>query len=230
MYQSDCREILKNISGALTNSVFYPACELDGTPVKFFNEHFAEYGIDCYVYADYAMNGDKLEEVEETFRYYHVASRHELKESDLTARGTDYRKYALILSEEEIRRQKEIVFGMFGDTISPFGRMLVYERNSDVGPDRGPDRFTLIYVGGEAVATYAALYRIRDIAPKALAIIHPGTGFGGNYTDFFNPDAAFMKLISGGKNQPEFLYIGEQAIMPYKEYIRKYGRTCQVLP
>ena len=44
--------MMDSIEEILGNSMFYPACGEDGLPVKYFNEHFAEYGIDSYVYVD----------------------------------------------------------------------------------------------------------------------------------------------------------------------------------
>ena len=42
----------------------------------------------------------------------------------------------------------------------------------------------LLYLGGEGVACYDALYVAQGVAPKVLTILRPGTGFGFNWTDF----------------------------------------------
>ena len=42
----------------------------------------------------------------------------------------------------------------------------------------------LLYIGGAGVATYEALYHGNGVAPKLLAILRPGIGFGFNWTDF----------------------------------------------
>ena len=210
---------MDSIEEILGNSMFYPACGEDGLPVKYFNEHFAEYGIDSYVYVDYAMNADRLKDIQNGFRYYHVVEQIDLAEGDLVAPGTDYRKYASVLTDEEIVRQKEVVYGMYRGLIRPFARHIEYERNDDADKVRGPERFTMLYIGAEGVAAYAALYSTRGIAPKAIAIIAPGTGFGGNYTDFYDPDSALLKLVRQGELQPEYIMFGYDKVMGFKDYL-----------
>lgn len=212
---------MKAVEDILKNSLFYPACGEDGLPVKSFNEHFTEYGIDSYVYIDYAMNADRLKSIQNGFRYYHVVEEKELEENDLVVSGTDYMQYAAILTPEEIAKLEETVYERYVDTIKPFGRMIEYERNDDADPSRGPESFTLLYIGAEAVAAYAALYRTRGIAPKAIAIIAPGTGFGGNYTDFYDPDSALLKLVRQGESQPEYIMFGYGKVMRFDEYLEE---------
>lgn len=217
--------MLETIDEILCNSVFYPACGEDGLPVKYFNEHFAEYGINNYVYVDYAMNADRLQELQDSFRYYHVVEQKDLRECELVVPGTDYLQYASVLTPEEVTRQKDVVFGRYIDTIKPFSRIIEYARDDDADPSRGPERFNLLYIGAEAVAAYAALYSTRGIAPKAIAIIAPGTGFGGNYTDFYDPDSALLKLVRQGESQPEFILFGYDKVMGFEEYLKKNRQT-----
>lgn len=212
---------MNTIEDILSNALFYPACGDDGLPVKYFNEHYSEYGIDSHVYVDYAMNEDRLRELQDGFRYYHVVSETDLEAGDLVVPGSDYTRYASILTSEEVCRMKEIVYGMYRDSIKPFGRLIRYERNVDSDPSRGPEHFTLLYIGAEAVAAYAALYRTRGIAPKAIAIIAPGTGFGGNYTDFYDPESAFMKIVSQGEARPQFFLFGYDRILRFEDYMKK---------
>lgn len=220
--------LMNTIDEILSNSLFYPSCGDDGLPVKYFNEHFAEYGIDSYVYVDYAMCEDHLKEVQDGFRYYHVIDEKDLDEIDLVAPGTDYKQYASVLTVEEVARQEDIVYGRYIDTIKPFAKFIEYVRNDDAAISRGPEHFTLLYIGAEAVAAYAALYRTRGIAPKAIAIIAPGTGFGGNYTDFYDLDSALMKLIRQGKSQPEFILFGYDKVMGFDEYLNYARGTIEV--
>lgn len=216
---------MDSIEEILGNSVFYPACGDDGLPVKYFNEHFAEYGVNSYVYVDYAMNADRLRDIQNGFRYYHIVEQTDLAEGDLVAPGTDYRKYASVLTDEEIIRQKEVVYGMYRSSIRPFARLIKYERNDDADKVRGPERFTMLYIGAEGVAAYSALYSTRGIAPKAIAIIAPGTGFGGNYTDFYDPDSALLKLVRQGELQPEYIMFGYDKVMGFEEYVRTQRGT-----
>ncbi|MGN1215563.1 MAG: hypothetical protein ACI4TJ_04870, partial [Candidatus Cryptobacteroides sp.] len=85
-------------------------------------------------------------------------------------------------------------------------------RDEGIDEDRGPKRFSLMYICGDGAATYAALYSEKKIAPTVLAIIHPGTGWGGNYTDFFNPEKILRKIIDSGKKRPLLFYGGGYTI------------------
>jgi len=60
------------------------------------------------------------------------------------------------------------------------------------------------------VAAYQALYWQNHTAPVVLAIIQPGHGFGGNYTDFTDPNGFFAWVILKGNGQhlPEYLVFG----------------------
>jgi hypothetical protein len=68
----------------------------------------------------------------------------------------------------------------------------------------------LLYIGGEGVATYQALYWSNKTAPKALAIIQPGTGFGLNWTDFREQGAPLNWVVCNNPagQQPDILYYG----------------------
>ena len=42
-----------NLQQILTDSLYYPACDIDGGVIKYCNEHYDKFGINSYVYADY---------------------------------------------------------------------------------------------------------------------------------------------------------------------------------
>jgi len=98
----------------------------------------------------------------------------------------------------------------------PFALWAVFVRTPDFGADHGPERFSLLYIGGDGVATFQAPYHGNRAAPVAVAIIQPGTGFGGNWTDFEDPDRVFARsvrenpadvpdlLLFGGFGRPDF--------------------------
>lgn len=67
----------------LADSLYYPACDIDGGVVKYCNEHFDEMGICSYVYADYATGEDRLEEYLDGFRGYSLLAARTLRPSDI---------------------------------------------------------------------------------------------------------------------------------------------------
>ena len=93
----------------------------------------------------------------------------------------------------------------------PFGEWLVFEREAGVAEDHGPERFSLVYVGADGVASYQALYLQNEVAPEVLAIIQPGTGWGGSYTDFRRPDGFLAEVVRlmGNHTIPQSMMCGE---------------------
>jgi len=65
-----------------------------------------------------------------------------------------------------------------------FATWFILKRDQELDATHGPASFSLLYIRGEGVATYQALYIEQKILPSIVAIIRPGTGFGGNYGDF----------------------------------------------
>ena len=193
------------VKDLLANSVYYPACYDDGAPVKFFNERFAEYGIQSYVYVDYGMKAETLSAIQDGFRHYHIFAERELKESDLISHKWNPERYRQHLSAQEIADMQD-TFKFYGiNPSNAFGRWIVYERDADANVNVGPEKFSLIYIAGDGAATYAALYLENKIAPKALTIIRPGGSCGGNYTSYFAPDKVFLKVVNSGTAKPEYV-------------------------
>lgn len=207
------------IKDLLENSVYYPACYDDGTPVKYFNERFSEYGIQSYVYADYGMKAEVLSALQDGFRHYHIFATRELKESDLVAHKWDPSKYLQYLSSEERARMEEEAFKYHSiNYYAAFGRWIVYERDSDADAKVGPEKFSLLYIAADGAATYAALYLENKIAPKALTIIHPGGGYGGNYTSYYNPEGVFLRIVNLGETVPEYVLQGNDLLVKFKSF------------
>jgi hypothetical protein len=71
----------------------------------------------------------------------------------------------------------------------PFALWALYELNpAKTGKTHGKaQRFSILHIGGEACATFEALYIQNKINPSAIAIINPGEGYGDNWTRFSDP-------------------------------------------
>lgn len=71
----------------LANSLFYPACDNDGGVVKDCNKNNKAYGIDTFIYCDYAFGEDVLNEQMDTFHGSTVFATRSLRQSELTPNG-----------------------------------------------------------------------------------------------------------------------------------------------
>ncbi len=192
----------------LADSLYYPACDIDGGVVKYCNEHFDEMGICSYVFADYATGEDRLEEYLDGFRGYSLLAARTLRPSDIGADkplqmpdGIDPKEYL-----------------RYRQNWKPFAKWAVFERDIEFGEEHGPERFSLLYLGAEGAAAYSGLYLANKITPKAMAVIQPGTGFGLNWTDFTNPEAPLAKTVMMGDVMPEYFFYGGHGDSDYNDF------------
>jgi len=191
----------------LKDCCFYPASGTDGRPVQFLSGLFHS-----YVYADYLIGRENLDsELEQRgFRGYRMAVRQELSPQQLGLNdwlcplGTPPVEFA-----------------------APFATWFVFERLPKFGEDHGPLRFSLLFLGMDGVGAWEALFS--SVLPKALVIISPGTGFGGNHTDFRDPQGLFAKKVKRS-GLPEYLVCeggwpnGEASLWPrdYPDEIMRF--------
>lgn len=175
------------VKEVLENSLYYPACEFDGNIVKCFSKE-----VQSFVYCDYATGEEALLKQINTFKGYSVfASRH-INENEITPIG-----YVSNIPRELITER----YNMYKDVQKrPFANWTIYERTDEFDEFHGPKRFSVLYVGGEAVATYQALYWTHKLTSKVLAIIRPGTGYGFNWTDFREQDQALGWVVLNNPN------------------------------
>lgn len=184
----------------LQGSFYYPSSEFDGGVIKDCNTLGRHRGISSFIYCDFATGDDLLLEAQQYMLGYRVLGSRAVQASELIPNGWNpelppkfnLRKYQSFQSEWR-----------------PFIRWTVFEREETRDDSHGPLRFSLLYIGGEGVATYQALYWSNGYYPKAIAIIQPGTGFGLNWTDFRNPDAPLAWVVNHNPvGRPDIVYYG----------------------
>ena len=95
----------------------------------------------------------------------------------------------------------------------------VFERDYEFGPEIGPEVFSLLYLGAEGITVYENLYLANGIVPKAMAIIQPGTAFGGNWTDYRDPDAPLAVSVMKGKTMPNYFFYGGYGYFSYDDFM-----------
>ncbi|MBA7580284.1 hypothetical protein ES708_22175 [subsurface metagenome] len=93
---------------------------------------------------------------------------------------------------------------------SPFALWAVYELDTQ-NPSGKINRFSILHIGGEACATFDAIYIGNKINPLAVVILNPGEGYGDNWTIFRDPAYQFYKLIeynvqNNNQNFPRYLF------------------------
>jgi hypothetical protein len=178
------------LTDVLNGCLYYPAADRDGDPVHYLAG--SKQGLDLYsfVYVDYGnAEGEirrSLQDDKHRFKGYDALFQRNLRLDDLAPRG-----WSPMYPRQEDGDPARFV----NATAKPFALWVVFQRCSDFGEEHGPKRFSLLYICGDGVATYQALFGGSGVSPKVLAIIQPGTGFGLNWTDFTNPGAIFARSV-----------------------------------
>ncbi|MBM3330101.1 MAG: hypothetical protein FJY67_11640 [Calditrichaeota bacterium] len=185
---------------ALSGCVYYPSCGFDGRPIQYCGGF-----THSFVYVDYGYSRDRVfDELhrEGAFRGYRIAGCREVARSELVG------PCAWEVIQPDKQRDGDPV--RYIDHIKPpFALWAILDRLPHFGAEHGPVRLSLLYIGGEAVASYQALFYSHGIAPAMVAIIQPGEGFGYNWTNFFDSRGIFARTVCGSAGgQPGYLLVG----------------------
>jgi hypothetical protein len=148
----------------------------------------------------------------DTFHGYSVFAKRNVKQQELTPNNWQMHIPPGLTPDEYLRYSSQFK--------RPFAKWVVYERVPEKGEDFGPQRFSLLYIGGEGIATYQALYWSNNTCPKALAIIQPGISFSNNWTDFTVSDGYYYWVVSNNPNglMPKQIYFGGYMGREYYTY------------
>ena len=187
-------------SKVLERSVYYPASGLDGNPLERLGAHFAS-----FVYADYdaRYDGDAVRKELSSVAGYRVLGDRLLSRDELDVGAWTHAP------------------GFAGRLGRPFALWTILERLPTFGEEHGPRRLSFLFLGADGVATYEGLYAANGLAPAVLAIVHPGAGTGGNWTNFDDPRGALCKaVLKGARPAPQYLYAqtGAGGAAPWPSY------------
>lgn len=183
----------------LQGSLYYPSSGRDGDPIRYLGGF-----MHSFIYVDYGIaRGEVLASLEDEhhrFRGYRKLFIQDLGVKDLTPQG--WRQ--LPPREFDGRPPAGPPQG-----VAPFAIWTVFDREDGYGEEHGPERFSLVFLCGDGVASFQALYHGNRCRPEVVAIIQPGHGFGGNWTDFSVPGLIFSKSVQlNPAGRPDYLLYG----------------------
>lgn len=183
----------------LEDSLYYPASGIDGSPIRNWG-----LGVNSFVYVDtyYAKENYQNIITNEPPKGYEIFSTREISKVDLVPNGYSP-KPNVTISDQDIKTYLESLKMSEAHPSNAFGQWTIFQRKSDFSQEHGPDRFSLLHIRGEGVATYQAVYIGNNYIPKIIAILRPGTGFGGNFSFF--ESFLFETLKTHPRGMPEQL-------------------------
>lgn len=185
----------------LTDSLYYPACGFNGTPVKYLagNVHsfvYADYGVKKSAFLDNLLGTSP----DDGFKGFRPLHHRDLSLHEFVPSGWR----PTVLPEDADARQR-----LFDRERSaePFGHWSIWEQIDDRLPSQS-SLFSFVYLGAEMSATYQALYSYNSLAPKILAIIQPGS-FGGEWERTDSDDSFFKRVVlANPAGLPQYLLYG----------------------
>lgn len=195
----------------LTNSIYYPGSYMDGNILKDYS------GVShSFVYVDPGVSKDNLVENLQKIAGYDVVFSKEITEMELcpqpeqpeALRPSDFenppRTYIDI--QREAKRSYERLTDFVQD-FKPYAIWSIFQRRASVNPSHGPERFSLLFIAGEGVATYAAIYNSNKLVPLAIVLCAADIGFGRNWAFFEQKDGIFERVVMANKaGIPKYLF------------------------
>jgi hypothetical protein len=212
------------LNDLLQDCLYYPSSAFDGTPIQYLAGNFHS-----FIYVDYGYSEDQLKSaLVNGFRGYDLIACRSVTEAELVPSGWS----PLPLNPNDGDPER-IYRGHRSWIKSPFCNWSVFQRNNQIPAIHGPHRFSLLYLCADGVAAFQALFIANKAAPKAVAIIQPGDGFGGNWTRFADPTAIFARSVLGNPHgQPDYLLYGGMGDYPSSEGCcwPDYGKfVCRII-
>lgn len=183
-----------------SRTVYYPGYGDDGQPVELCNRSHAAH---TFAYVDHGVGRDtlaqRLRDRRQRFLGFEVVHQEDLSGHALRPGG-----WTQHVTADEARRLEP-----FRESLAkPFGWFVVLDRQPGRGDDHGPERFAILFIGGDGYASYDALYCQEDGTPPPFLVVIQDHGFSGN-ADRFERDGLLERIARRQGVLPEYLLVGE---------------------
>lgn len=190
-----------------SRTVYYPGSGDDGQPVKLCALSHAAH---CFVYVDQAISRDtlfeRLQDREHGFRGYAIAHEERVSEDALRPGG-----WTPHVTEDEVRDASRFR----NSFVEPFGWFVVLDRQG-ADDSHGPQRLAIVFIGGDGIASYDALYCQADGTPPPFLTVIQDCGFGGNF-DRFGRCGLLERIARRCSVLPDFLLVADNS-RPWQGY------------
>jgi len=191
----------------LANSIYYPGSNIDGGPLQAYGG-FAH----SFVYVDYYCDKEAILTNLPCIGGYEPVfikeiSRQELvpnASNEIQFENSDFFRSQPYQSIAELKRNAK---SHFNPRVNPFCIWSVFQRKARTSPSHGPERFSILSIFGEGVATYDSIYNSNCVCPIAIIIKGADIGFGRNWTLFEQRGGVFERVVmSNTVGIPKYLF------------------------
>lgn len=191
--------------------VYYPGSGFDGEAVRLFASTKSAH---CFLYADYMIQKQsllqKLEQEGGAFTGYQTIARVHLTDQEIAARYWVQHAY-----DKPTTKPIKYMFAQEMQS-APFAFLEVLERKPEFNESFGAERIAILFVGGDGVATYDALFCQQDSKPL-FALVLQDHGFGGNYT-LFGKGGIMHDIAKQCQKHPQYLWVDPSSTKPWDGY------------
>lgn len=202
------------VSELLRGSVYYPASSMDGRPVKYLGGY-----CHSFVYVDCNVSRETLTGNLDTFKGYRLHHSRSVRRDELC-----FKQFQAILPDRYDGLPSSLHV-----SIVPFAVWAIYDRLPGFDESHGPERFSLLFVGGEGVATFQSLYYSNECAPSVIVLIKCDA-FTGNWTAFYNPGGIFARsVVQNPFGKPSYLFCERGPPPPWPWYSSLRNTVVSIL-
>ena len=204
-YKNGDRPSFKDIfnSGRI---VYYPGSGYDGQPIKTFNiAHYSH----TYFYVDYMVTKESIVErltEDNALNGYKNIGIIEYKEKDLSPHGWVPHYHPTVEEINEMKRSSND-----GES---YCLVFIFERDINLDDEHGCDRFAVISLKADAIATYDAMFANNNKAPDVLML--QDHGFGCNY-NWFGRGGALNQIATSTNCYPSYIMVADNTA-PWEHY------------
>lgn len=179
-----------NLKPYFENSIFYPCSGLDGYSLRLANLHKTNLNIQNHVLVDYSISRESFLEEIQKIRGYDIVESIELTQQSLAPNGWQQLMPPMLnlnTYQTEITRWRA--------KNNPFAFLTKLKRNESFDTSHGPTDLNIIFIKGEAIATYSALKQNWDFSPTVTIFKSAGWGWGLGYEDFREPNNSLEWIL-----------------------------------
>jgi hypothetical protein len=194
--------------------VYYPGAGTDGQPVAVFGGSGAAH---CFVYVDYGLTRQavehQLDHPQHGFMGYTSIARVTVAEHQLTPAG-----WVRHFQPGDSTPNRHFI------GTEPYAFLEILQRRPDFGPDHGPDRLAIVFMGADGVAAYDALF-CQDGRLAPFGVVLQDHGYGGNYTTF-GAGGLLHTIAVRTSRFPEMLLVATGNTSPWPGYAQIQGAVA----
>lgn len=194
--------------------LYYPGSATDGHPLCVFGKSHA---VHCFVYADNGFSKVELERqlTDPTDHHhplgYRLVSLVDVAEDELTPHG--WTPHATLPQSADAH------FTAIRPPEGPFAVFAVLEREETRGDDHGPERLAILHVGGDAYATFDALFCQKESKPPYAVLLQDhSTGNNWNKEGFGGESLLWQLAKENGGQLPKWLFVATDNTEPWPGY------------